>query len=160
MPETRLLLCSDCILQEGDMISPPVQPTPNCVCAVRRLPSFGQDFVDLVKIDVAIAHSCYHWRQGGDVYDSRSISRAGFCGFDELWHDEAGGEEVSDLVGCKLHLESVFAERALWEVHHGGVIHEHVHGGDIFPVENIGRRFTDRFLAGEVQLEGECTVVY
>lgn len=63
-----------------------------------------------------------------------------------------------DLVGCRLHLESIFAERVLWEIQDGGVVHEDVHGGNFFPVENIGRRFTDRFLAGEVQLEG--TVVY
>jgi len=36
MPEICLLLCSDYILQEGDMISPQI-----FVCAVRRLLSFG-----------------------------------------------------------------------------------------------------------------------
>jgi hypothetical protein len=58
------------------------------------------------------------------------------------------------VVGCKLHLDSIFAERALWEVHYGGVVHEDVYGGDFFSVENIDRHFTDRFLAGKVQLEG------
>lgn len=50
---------------------------------------------------------------------------------------------MSDAVGCKLHLDSIFAEHAFWEVHHGGVVREDVHGGDIFPGENLCRRFVD-----------------
>lgn len=53
--------------------------------------------------------------------------------FEQLRYQEAGEEEVADVVGCEVHLDSVFVERAFGKVHHGCIVYNDVDGWDIIP---------------------------
>jgi hypothetical protein len=61
------------------------------------------------------------------------------------------------MVRGKLHLEAIFAECALWEVHYGGVVNQDVDFGDIIPGKKSRSSLTNSFLAREIEFE--CSVV-
>lgn len=62
------------------------------------------------------------------------------------------------MVGCELHLDSVFVQGPFWDVHHAGIIHQDINSRNMVPGKNLGSGLTDGFLVREIELES--TVVH
>lgn len=121
---------------------------------VRWLLLFWEYFVDLLEIDIAPAHSCRRWGQRRNIDHSRGAFQAILSSLDKFRHDQASEEEMSDMV----HLETIFAEFALWEVHDGGVVQQDIDFGNSIPGKQSRSGVANSILAR--QIEFQCSLVH
>ena len=60
---------------------------------------------------------------------------------------------MSNMVGRKVHLDSIFIDGAFWDVHYTCTVYYDVDSWDVRPGKDLIGSSTDRLLAREVKIE-------